>query len=393
MTSKKKQPIRFAPFPKKPASDTVISDDSDNSKTSKKPTSAVGKLAAETSRNIQSKITSLEEENKRLSKNAVLALEPARIEVTKYANRKEIFFKTEEFHELIEQIESEGQLIAIGVRASTEPEHEYQLVYGRRRLEACKELGIKVKAVLLDADDKSLLIKQYLENKRADLSYFEESDNLILMKEDGFFKNAKELAASLGISEAKVSQLLGLKSLPNWIKDEFLTLATENPETGFVEIDIAPLRSVRNKLTKKFKELDDSQTEIIRELLQKHKDIFLALPDWPERIDFILDLTSTDSTELIDVWKKYVARMLRQTDSEEGQEDNNKTANEKQKPSYYIDSNYQIGERKAGVIKASADSGISVKIDKRFYSKNLADELSELVNSFLEERFGGKNNS
>lgn len=344
---------------------------------------------------IPKSLDALVAENEALRNQAILSLDPGVIEVTKYANRNEIFFKTEEFHELVEQIQSEGQLIAIGVRPSQNPEFEYQLVYGRRRLEACKELGINVKAVLLDADDKSLLIKQYLENKRADLSYFEESDNLILMKEDGFFKNAKELAAALGISEGKVSQLLSLKALPQWLKDDYLTLAVENPETGFVEIDIAPLRSVRTKLAKRFKEIDLQQTEDSKTLLEAHKDMFFILPDWVEKIDFILDITSSNWGELFKIWQKRVQDLREQLKPKEEKPINtdDEEKPKKQKTAYYIDSKCQIGDRKAGTIKASSDSGISVKIDKRFYSKALADELNEMVNSLLENRFGGKDDS
>ncbi|MEA1990208.1 MAG: ParB/RepB/Spo0J family partition protein [Pseudomonadota bacterium] len=302
--------------------------------------------------------TKLKQQVVELKHQAIHLLKPEAIEVTKYANRKEIFFRTEAFHELIGQIESEGQLIAIGVRPSTNPDYEYQLVYGRRRLEACKQLGIEVKAVLTEADDKELLIKQYLENKREDLSYFEESDNLILMKEEDFFASNSALAQSIGISEGKVSQLLSLKVLPDWLKDEFLTLITEDPKSGYINVDLAPLRDVRGVLVKKFKAMTNDQAKALKERLEHDREQYFALKDWKTRISFIIE--------------------------------EEKKAEKRAVGSFDLNSNYKTSSGSIGSIKASESSGIAIKINKKFYSKGLAEKLDAAVNAILEDRFEQK---
>ena len=298
----------------------------------------------------------LKEQVIELKNQAIHLLSPDSIEVTKYANRKEIFFRTEAFHELVEQIQSEGQLIAIGVRPSTNPDFEYQLVYGRRRLEACKQLGIEAKAVIFEADDRDLLIKQFLENRRDDLTYFEESENLILMQEEKFFKTNAELGEALGMSQGKVSQLLSLKSLPQWLKDDYLNLAWET-DNGLFEIDIAPLRDVRGVLVKKFKAMSQDDISNLKDRLEQFKDSYLALKNWKQRIDFIV---------------------------------NEEVRIRKDLGSFDVKHNYKFSKGSVGSIKASGESGIAIKINKKFYSKALADKVDHAINAVLDEHFQSK---
>lgn len=301
---------------------------------------------------------SLKQEVERLKDQAIHLLNPESIEVTKYANRKEIFFRTEAFQELVEQIQSEGQLIAIGVRPSKNPDYDYQLVYGRRRLEVCKKLGIEVKAVLFDANDRDLLIKQFLENRRDDLTYFEESKNLILMKDEEFFESNTALAEALGMSQGKVSQLLSLKILPDWLIDDYLNLAIE-ADNGLLKIDIAPLRDVRGVLVSKFKTLTEAEIEHLKQRLNQERDEYLSLTNWNQRIAFIL----TDDSK----------------------------AKEAPIPGIFdVKQNFKIRDKAIGSIKASGQSGITVKINKKFYSKALAERISEAVNSIVEEQFDKK---
>ena len=50
----------------------------------------------------------------------------------------------------------------------------YQIVYGHRRWRACRDLGIKVKAILTELTDAELVVAQGIENAaRQDLSWIE----------------------------------------------------------------------------------------------------------------------------------------------------------------------------------------------------------------------------
>ena len=91
----------------------------------------------------------------------------------------------------------------------------YSLIYGRRRLEACRELGIKVRAIVTEVEGDQALRDQLLENQeRRDLSFIEralvarallEGDQL-----DGFEHTNRGVAEVLNLHEAGVSQMLSV---------------------------------------------------------------------------------------------------------------------------------------------------------------------------------------
>lgn len=79
------------------------------------------------------------------------------------------------FDTLKRSIQDGGQQVPILVRRS-KTEGRYQAVYGRRRLKACRELGIKVRANVQDIDDAHALLAKGLENAaRRNLSFYEKA--------------------------------------------------------------------------------------------------------------------------------------------------------------------------------------------------------------------------
>jgi ParB family transcriptional regulator, chromosome partitioning protein len=91
----------------------------------------------------------------------------------------------------------------------------YSLIYGRRRLEACRELGIKVRAIVAEMDGDQALKDQLLENQeRRDLSFIERA--LVasaLLNGDHLGESErtnKGVAEVLNLTEAGVSQLLSV---------------------------------------------------------------------------------------------------------------------------------------------------------------------------------------
>ncbi|AZY95629.1 MULTISPECIES: ParB/RepB/Spo0J family partition protein [unclassified Paracoccus (in: a-proteobacteria)] len=91
----------------------------------------------------------------------------------------------------------------------------YRLIYGRRRLEACRELGIKVRAIVTEVESDQPLRDQLLENQeRRDLSFIERALVAAALL-DGDHLNASErtnkgIAEVLNLTEAGVSQLLSV---------------------------------------------------------------------------------------------------------------------------------------------------------------------------------------
>lgn len=114
---------------------------------------------------------------------------------------------------LMASIAQSGQRVPILVR----PLHgdRFQLIYGRRRLEACRQLGRTVRAIVTDLDDGQSLRDQLLENlERRDLSFIEravvahgllDSDRL-----EPSERTNKTVAEILNLTEAGISQLVGV---------------------------------------------------------------------------------------------------------------------------------------------------------------------------------------
>lgn len=118
-----------------------------------------------------------------------------------------------EIDSLKASISSNGQRVPILVRPLDSD--RYSLIYGRRRLEACRELGIKVRAIVTEVEGDQALRDQLLENQeRRDLSFIEralvaaallEGDHL-----DGTERTNRGVAEVLNLHEAGISQLLSV---------------------------------------------------------------------------------------------------------------------------------------------------------------------------------------
>ncbi len=82
----------------------------------------------------------------------------------------------ESFEGLKASIRDGGQQVPILVRRSKHFEGRFEAIYGRRRLKACRELGIKVRANVQDIDDATALLAKGLENAaRRNLSFYEKA--------------------------------------------------------------------------------------------------------------------------------------------------------------------------------------------------------------------------
>ena len=82
----------------------------------------------------------------------------------------------EGFEALKASIRDGGQQVPVLVRRSRSAEGRFEAIYGRRRLKACRELGIKVRANVQDIDDANALLAKGLENAaRRNLSFYEKA--------------------------------------------------------------------------------------------------------------------------------------------------------------------------------------------------------------------------
>lgn len=108
---------------------------------------------------------------------------------------------------LVASIRDHGQQVPVLVRPHPEEPDVYQIVYGRRRVAALRELGLPVKALIRDLDDRALIIAQGQENAaRQDLSFIEKVNFARQMQEAGY--DRKTICAALHIDKTVISRML-----------------------------------------------------------------------------------------------------------------------------------------------------------------------------------------
>lgn len=112
----------------------------------------------------------------------------------------------EAFEAFKKTLTDEGQKVPIQVRTHPTAPGRYQVVYGHRRWRAAKELGIPVKAILMDLSDAELAVAQGIENAvRQDLSWIERALFVWRMDEAGV--KPRDIKAALAAHDADLARL------------------------------------------------------------------------------------------------------------------------------------------------------------------------------------------
>ena len=108
--------------------------------------------------------------------------------------------------DLAQSITTSGQQVPVLLRPAREQDGKFEVIYGRRRILACQELGVPVKALIRTLDDGEALIAKGLENaSRQDLSFYERARFAHAILDQGHSRE-KALQA-LSISKNTLSQL------------------------------------------------------------------------------------------------------------------------------------------------------------------------------------------
>lgn len=90
------------------------------------------------------------------------------------------------FVDLRESIRSSGQIVPVLVRRHPEKPAEYQLAFGHRRVEALRQIGSTVRAIVRELTDEDLILAQGKENTdRTDLSFIERALFALNLEETG----------------------------------------------------------------------------------------------------------------------------------------------------------------------------------------------------------------
>ncbi len=144
---------------------------------------------------------------------------------------------------LVESIREYGQQVPILLRPHPEQADRFQVVYGRRRLRALRDLGQPAKALIRDLDDRALIIAQGQENTaRKDLTFIERANFARQMQEAGYER--KVIGDALHVDKTVISRMLTVAELiavelieaigpaPSVGRDRWLSLSTLMQKSG-----------------------------------------------------------------------------------------------------------------------------------------------------------------
>lgn len=123
------------------------------------------------------------------------------------------------FETLKSSIKDGGQQVPILVRRA-ETEGRFEIIYGRRRLRACRELGLKVRANVQDLDDATALLAKGLENAaRRNLSFYEKARFAAVIRAAGH--DTKTIRQVLSLSASGLSHLTKVTdNIPDDVGDQ-----------------------------------------------------------------------------------------------------------------------------------------------------------------------------
>ena len=123
------------------------------------------------------------------------------------------------FETLKSSIKDDGQQVPILVRKAG-TEGRFEIIYGRRRLRACRELGLKVRANVQDLDDATALLAKGLENAaRRNLSFYEKARFAAVIQAAGH--NTKTVRQVLSLSASGLSHLTKVTdNIPDDVGDQ-----------------------------------------------------------------------------------------------------------------------------------------------------------------------------
>jgi ParB family transcriptional regulator, chromosome partitioning protein len=146
--------------------------------------------------------------------SAVVELDPQSVDVS-FVKDRLAEHDDPEFQTLKESLRSHGQEVPILVRPHPARGGAYQAAYGHRRLKAAQELGIKIKAVVRNLDDRQLIIAQGIENSaRRDLSFIERAVFAKSLEDSGHDRSV--IMAALSTDKTELSKLITVaRALPD----------------------------------------------------------------------------------------------------------------------------------------------------------------------------------
>jgi ParB family chromosome partitioning protein len=212
-----------------------------------------------------------------LKSRSVLEIDPDQIEAGGLRDRLD--FDEADHQALMVSIRDHGQQVPVLLRPHPDPDRKdrYQVVYGRRRVLALRDLGQPVKALVRDLDDRELILAQGQENAaRRDLSFIEKANFARQMRDQGY--DRATICAALHIDKTLISRMLSVvdRLSPDLIevigaassvgRDRWLALA-ERSEADVFSVDeaIATVNLARDGTS------SDARFEALFKAIERHR--------------------------------------------------------------------------------------------------------------------------
>lgn len=115
---------------------------------------------------------------------------------------------------LVASIRDHGQQVPVLLRPHPEKPDHFQVVYGRRRVKAMRDLGVPIKALIRLLDDQELVVAQGQENAaRKDLSFIEKANFARQMRDLDYDRHV--ICATLHVDKTVISRMLSVADALN----------------------------------------------------------------------------------------------------------------------------------------------------------------------------------
>ena len=148
-----------------------------------------------------------------LEGQTVAEIDPALVDVSFVRDR--LSGDDAEYQELLAAIREHGQQSPVLLRPHPRQSGRYMVVFGHRRVRAAAELGIKVRAIVREMDDRAHVVAQGQENSaRANLSFIEKAMFAGNLSRLNYDQDNATVRAALSVDRATLSKLLSVSAIP-----------------------------------------------------------------------------------------------------------------------------------------------------------------------------------
>jgi ParB family chromosome partitioning protein len=172
-----------------------------------------------------------------MSRDAARLVDPFRCRMWNLHDRLDAHITEASCKTEIESFERHGQMVpALGRKLTGDLTHDFELIYGARRLFIARYLKIPLLVEVRLITDREAIVAMDIENRhRQDISPYERGLSYVNWLRAGNFISQDDIAKSLKISASQVSRLLKIARLPSVVVDAFSS-ATEICESWGLEI-------------------------------------------------------------------------------------------------------------------------------------------------------------